>query len=497
MHDWTLDGVHLCTTRLELLELNTMDALDHRILADVDALRGHSGAELRHLGRLAHPMRRRLGEPGFTRITWAEALDVLCGSLRSTTPERMALYLTSRGLTNETYYVAGKAARAIGTPNVDSAARVCHAPSTVGLKGSIGVAASTCSLRDVLESDLIVLWGTNPANNQPVFMKYLHLAKERGARVVVVNPFLEPGLERYWVPSLAESAVFGTRICDLHVPVRVGGDIAFATAALKLLDERGRFDSSFVDEHTEGVDELRSSLAQASLEDLLAAAGVDLATLEAFVQLYGSAGASVLIWSMGITQHTFGVDGVRSIANLALARGNIGRNGAGLMPIRGHSGVQGGAEMGAYASALPGGVSLTDQSAAELSAHWGFEVPSHIGLTAPEMLEAAAACAAGRAVVLRWQLPRRTPGPGHGPYRPSQRRAAGTPGHRGQLPDARGRARTFSCCPLPPATSRRVAGPRPPPNEGWPSPRRSPARWEKPVRSGGCSRRWPRGCVPS
>ncbi len=375
LHDWTLDGVHLCTTRLELLDLNTMGPMDHTLLGDVESLRSRSGTELRKLGRLAHPMRRRRGDEGFSRVSWTEALEVITAAIGTSVPDRVALYLTSRGLTNETYYVAGKAARAIGTPNIDSAARVCHAPSTVGLKATVGVAASTCSLRDVLEADVIVLWGTNPANNQPVLTKYLHEAKVNGARVVVVNPYLEPGLDRYWVPSKVESAVFGTRICDLHVPVRVGGDIAFATAALKLLDERGMFDEAFIEDHTLGVGELRESLAGMSVEELLVEAGVERCTLEDFVDLYGNAAGTVLIWSMGITQHTFGVDGVRSLVNLALARGNVGRNGSGLMPIRGHSGVQGGAEMGAYATALPGGVTLDEESARALTAAVGIRGP--------------------------------------------------------------------------------------------------------------------------
>ncbi len=126
-HDWTIDGVHLCTTRLRLLEVNTGDPIDPRVLGDADALATHTGAELRALGRLAHPMRRRRGERGFTRISWDEALGVLADGLAATTPDRAAMYLTSRGLTNETYYVAGKAARAMGIASVDSAARVCHA----------------------------------------------------------------------------------------------------------------------------------------------------------------------------------------------------------------------------------------------------------------------------------------------------------------------------------------------------------------------------------
>jgi molybdopterin-dependent oxidoreductase alpha subunit len=334
-------------------------------------------------------MRRRRGERGFRRIAWDEALDLLATSIAAAGGDRTALYLTSRGLTNETYYVAGKAARAMGIAGVDSAARVCHAPSTVGLKATIGVAASTCSLQDVIESDLIVIWGANPANNQPVFMKYLYLARSRGARVVVVNPYLEPGLDRYWVPSNVESALFGTRMCDLHVPVRPGGDVAFANAALKRLIERGEVDDAFVTAHTEGWEDLTAALSAADLPDLLRRAGLTAGQLEAFVDEYASAGAAILLWSMGVTQHRDAVGAVQGIVNLGLARGNVGRDGAGLMPLRGHSGVQGGAEMGAYATSFPGGVEVDEANAAALAAAWGFPVPSTPGLTAPEMVEAA------------------------------------------------------------------------------------------------------------
>ncbi|MCU1484876.1 MAG: molybdopterin-dependent oxidoreductase alpha subunit [Actinomycetia bacterium] len=385
-HDWTIEGVHLCTTRLKLLAVNTADAMDHALLRDAEVLALLDGGALRRLGRLAHPMRRRAGEPGFTPVGWDEALDALAGGIRTAGGDRTAIYLTSRGITNEVYYAAGKAARAMGVASVDSAARVCHAPSTVALKETIGAAATTCSFVDVLETDVVVLIGSNPANNQPVFMKYLYEAKRNGAKVVVVNPYLEPGLERYWVPSSPESAVFGTKICDLHVPVRPGGDIAFCNAALKLLLQRGAVDELFVAEHTEGWDELVADLVAQDLDALLVDAGVDRGTLDAFVDLY-TTGTAILTWSMGITQRKESTDGVRAIVNLALARGNVGRDGSGLMPIRGHSGVQGGAEMGAYATALPGGISVTPDAAAALAAQWGFAVPGHAGLTAPEMVD--------------------------------------------------------------------------------------------------------------
>ena len=389
LHDWTMDDVHLCLTRLRLLEINTLDAMPDGALADVASLRLRSGAELRSMGRLAHPMRRRRGERGFTRISWEEALGALTSGITSTIPERVGMFVTSRGITNETYYVAGKAARAMGIANVDSAARICHAPSTTALKSTVGVAATTCSLSDVLTTDLLVIWGANPANNQPVFMKHLYKARVNGTRVVVVNPYLEPGLDRYWVPSTTESAIFGTKMCDLHVPVRPGGDAALADAVLKRLIQRGAVDDAFIAEHTSGWDDVVAALAAVSYETLLDECGLTMAQLDAFVDEYAMAGSAVLLWSMGITQHVHAGEGVRGIVNLALARGNVGRDGAGLMPLRGHSGVQGGAEMGAYATALPGGVTPTPESAAVLSAQWGFEVPDHPGMTAAEIPEAA------------------------------------------------------------------------------------------------------------
>jgi molybdopterin-dependent oxidoreductase alpha subunit len=389
LHDWTLDGVHLCTTRLNLLPMNVAAPFDHAVLGDVTWLASLPSDELREMGRLAYPMRRRRGQAGFARITWDEALDATASAIRAAGPDRTAFYLTSRGITNETYYVAGKAARAMGVANIDSAARTCHAPSTVGLKQTIGVAASTCSMHDVLETDLVVLWGTNVANNQPVFTKYLYLAKKRGAKVVVINPYLEPGLERYWVPSNVESALFGTTLCDLHVPVRPGGDVAFANAVLKRLISEGAVDIDFVTQHTECWEDVVEHLDTLDLDELLDAAGIDHPTLDAFVDMYASAPSAIVVWSMGITQHRHGVDGVRAVVNVGLARGNVGRDGAGLMPIRGHSGVQGGAEMGAYATALPGGDPIDAEHASKWSDAWGFDVPPSAGLTAPEMVEAA------------------------------------------------------------------------------------------------------------
>jgi molybdopterin-dependent oxidoreductase alpha subunit len=387
-HDWTLSGVHLCTTRLNLLRTNTMGALDHSLLADVAPLRRLRNRELRDLGRLAHPMVRRKGDPGFTRVSWDEALDLVAGRIRDTTPERLAVYLTARGITNETYYVAQKFTRFVGSNHIDNAARVCHAPSTTTLKRTIGVAATTCSYTDVISSDLIVLFGANVANGQPVFMKYLYLARKRGAKVAVVNPLREPGLDRYWVPSNFESAMFGTHMTDEFFAVNTGGDLAFVNGVLKVMLRDGTVDRAFVRDHTDGFDALVDVLEQQSFADLERQSGASLSDMERFARMYADARSAVLIWSMGITQHERGADNVAAIVNLGLARGNVGRPGAGLMPIRGHSGVQGGAEMGAYATAFPGGRDVNVENAAALAAQYGFPIGDRPGMTAEEMVEA-------------------------------------------------------------------------------------------------------------
>ncbi len=388
-HDWTIDSVHLCMTRLNLLRLNTMPALDPAVLADVRALAARDNRELRGLGRLPCPLLRRHGEPGFAPVSWEAALAAIGARLRATDPRRMAFYLTSRGVTNEVYYVAQKAARFLGTNHVDNAARLCHSPSTAAMKKALGVGASTCSYRDWIGSDLVVFVGANPANDQPVSTKYLHQAKRAGTRIVLVNPYLEPGMRRYWVPSTPASALFGTDFANFWFPVAQGGDIAFFAGVLKHLAATGQVDRDFIARHTTGWDELAAHVAGLDWKDLEAGSGLSRDAMVEFADLVGRARSAVFVWSMGITQHAHGADGVRMILNLALARGFLGRDHCGVMPIRGHSSVQGGAEMGAYATVFPGGAPVNAANAAALTATYGFPVPAWPGLAAPDMVEAA------------------------------------------------------------------------------------------------------------
>ena len=318
LHDWTIDGVHLCMTRLNLLRLNTMPAMEAGVLDDVSALQGQDNRRLRELGRLAHPMRRRRGEKGFTRITWDEALTTIGGRLRATDVHRMAFFVTARGVTNEIYYAAQKAARFIGTNNVDNAARLCHSPSTAAMKHMLGLAATTCSYTDWWGTDLIVFFGSNPANDQPVSTKYLHIAKQYGTKIVLVNPYLEPGMQRYWVPSTASSALFGSDLADYWFPVGQGGDIPFLYGVLKHLIATGRVDRSFVDAHTTDWAEVEARAVSLDWTELETGAGLTRESIIEFAELVGNAQKAVFVWSMGITQHPWGADNVRMILNVAL-----------------------------------------------------------------------------------------------------------------------------------------------------------------------------------
>lgn len=390
LHDWTIDGVHLCMTRLNLLRLNTMPAMDHALLGDAEAMAKLDNRQLRALGRLAYPMLRRKGEKGFSPISWNDALDLAGDKLRAADPNRVAFFLTARGITNEVYYAGQKAARFLGTSHIDNAARICHSPSTVAMKQTLGLSASTCSYVDWMGTDLVVFFGSNPANDQPVSTKYLHIAKKRGTKIALVNPYLEPGMKRYWVPSEADSALFGTNLADHWFPVAQGGDIALLYGVLKRLLDTDKVDRGFVDRHTNGFAELEARARGFSWEVLEAGSGLPRVSIEEFGDLVGNARSAVFVWSMGITQHSFGGDAVQMILNVALARGFLGRDFCGVMPIRGHSSVQGGAEMGAYATAFPGGLPVTTANALALTAQYGFPVPDKPGLTTTEMVEAAA-----------------------------------------------------------------------------------------------------------
>jgi molybdopterin-dependent oxidoreductase alpha subunit len=385
LSDWTLDGPHLCMVRLELMRLNTAPALDPSVVADVSSsgIAGRRSQDLRALGRLPEPMLRRKGERGFRVVSWDDALDRIAAELRTVDPARAAFYLTSRGITNEVYYAAQKSARFLGTNHVDNSARLCHAASTSGMKATLGYGASTCSYVDWLHADLIVLFGSNVANNQPVTTKYLHHAKENGAQIAVVNTYREPGLRKYWIPSIPTSAVFGTVLADHWFDVHTGGDLSFLVGVFRALVESGGVDEAFVRGRTVGFEQARELALASDWDALERDSGATRDRMQAFARLLIDRPNAVIVWSMGLTQHAHGVETIRALVNVGLARGLPGGPNRGLVPIRGHSGVQGGAEVGCVPA-------IDAATTARWAAVWGFPAPSTPGWTTAEMIDHAA-----------------------------------------------------------------------------------------------------------
>lgn len=216
------------------------------------------------------------------------------------------------------------------------------------------MAATTCSYTDLIGTDLVVFLGSNVANNQPVMMKYLYHAKKAGTKVAVVNPYREPGMERYFVPSDLESALFGTRIADRFFQILPGGDIAFLHGAAKWMLEEGWVDPGFIRAHTAGFEAYKALLEAIPFAELEKAAGVSREEMRAFAEMVGRAERAVFVWGMGITQHTHGEDNVRAIVNLALLKGFVGREGAASCPSAATPGSKGGGD-GGLRHRLPGG----------------------------------------------------------------------------------------------------------------------------------------------
>lgn len=339
--------------------------LDPKTLTDVSSLAALSSRQLRGLGRLTEPLLRRSGESGFLVASWDEALDRIAADLRTVDPARAAFYLTSHGLTNEVYYAAQKAARFLGTNHVDISARPCDAASTSAMTMALGHAASTCSYSDWLHADLIVLFGSDVANSQPVSGQSLHRAKANGAQIEVVDGFRASEVERYRLASIAK------------------GNLAFLVGVLRALIEEGGVDETFVRERTTGFENARARALGSEWPTLEADSGSTREQMAALARLLVARPNAVLMWSAELAQHAHGVETIGALIDVGLARGLPGHPNRGLVPIYGDAGALGAADVGCVPT-------LDDASAARFAEVWEFPSPAASGWTATDMIEHAA-----------------------------------------------------------------------------------------------------------
>jgi len=306
-------------------------------LAQLETL---SPRELEWSGRLTTPLYAGPGASHYCPVTWDEAFDRVAGQLRASRPDETFFYASGRS-SNEAGFLLQLFARLGGTNFVNNCSFYCHQASGVGLGQALGTGTATVALDDLDQTDLFILIGGNPASNHPRLMTTLRDVRRRGGHVVVVNPVREVGLVNFRVPSKPLSLLFGSKIASLYLQPHVGGDVALLTGVAKMLLERGQVARSFIDASTDGFEEFCRQVTSTDWAAITAAAGVDRASIEAFADLYAKSRNVVFGWTMGVTHHLHGVANVRMIVNVALLRGMIGRPAAGLLPIRGHSNVQG------------------------------------------------------------------------------------------------------------------------------------------------------------
>ncbi len=306
----------------------------------IDAIGNLTPLEFEKLGRLAFPIHAAEGATHFRRISWDEAIDRGGQSLRETPPDEAFFYASGRS-SNEAAYLFQLVARAYGSANIHNCSYYCHAASGVGLAAVYGSGTASVVLDDLRQTDLAIVIGANPASNHPRLISQLINLRRRGGKVIIINPLRELGLERFRVPSDWRSFLFSSRINDLYLQPHIGTDIALLKAILIGLREKGALDQTFLKNHTAGWDLVEADLEKSSRDDLIAICGVPGEQVEQAVEMIACAPKGMMLWAMGLTHHEFGTDNVLALANIALARGWLGKSGAGMMPIRGHSNVQG------------------------------------------------------------------------------------------------------------------------------------------------------------
>ena len=342
-----------------------------------------SDFELEALGRLTEPLRYDPASDRYQRTSWDEAFALIARELQALPGPNQAAFYTSGRTSNEAAFLYQLFVRQFGTNNFPDCSNMCHEPSGSAMRPTIGVGKGTVTLDDFELADLIFVFGQNPGTNHPRMLGELRRARQRGARIVSVNPLRERGLERFADPQNAvEMATGGSAPISSHyVQLPVGGDLAFLTCLCKRVIELGALDRDFIAEHTTGFESLVAELDATPWDALLAAAGVPRETVDEIAQLYAKSPATIACWGMGITQHRDSVATIQMIVNLLLLRGQIGKPGAGVCPVRGHSNVQGDRTMGIW-EAPPEG--FLDR----LGAEFGFEPPRAHGLDTVGTIEA-------------------------------------------------------------------------------------------------------------
>ncbi|WP_433571054.1 FdhF/YdeP family oxidoreductase [Streptomyces sp. CA-251247] len=336
-------------------------------------LASRSGYWLGQQGRITQPMYLPEGADRYEAVAWERAFEIIAEELTALSSPDEALFYTSGRTSNETAFLLQLFAREFGTNNLPDCSNMCHESSGSALTETIGIGKGSVSLEDLHQADLIIVAGQNPGTNHPRMLSALEKAKAAGARIMSVNPLPEAGMERFKNPQTPLGMIKGVALNDLFLQIRIGGDQALFRLLNKLvLEAEGAVDEEFVREHTHGYEEFAAAARDADWDETLAATGLDRAAIERALAMVLESERTVVCWAMGLTQHKHSVATIREVVNFLLLRGNIGRPGAGVCPVRGHSNVQGDRTMGIFERPAPAFLDALERE-------FGFAPPRHHG----------------------------------------------------------------------------------------------------------------------
>ncbi|MEU1335510.1 FdhF/YdeP family oxidoreductase [Streptomyces sp. NPDC005865] len=345
-------------------------------------LAGRSGYWLGQQGRLTHPMYLAEGAERYEPVSWERAFDIVAEEIAALDSPDESVFYTSGRTSNEAAFLYQLFARELGTNNLPDCSNMCHESSGSALTETIGIGKGSVLLEDLYKSDLIIVAGQNPGTNHPRMLSALEKAKNNGAKIITVNPLPEAGLERFKNPQTAQGMLKGTALTDLFLQIRLGGDQALFRLLNKLiLETDGAVDETFVREHTHGYEDFVHAARAADWDDTLRATGLERERIEEALRMVLASKRTVVCWAMGLTQHKHAVPTIREVVNFLLLRGNIGRPGAGVCPVRGHSNVQGDRTMGIFERPAPAFLDALEKE-------FGFAPPRHHGLDVVRAIKA-------------------------------------------------------------------------------------------------------------
>jgi molybdopterin-dependent oxidoreductase alpha subunit len=342
----TGEKLQRCMKSVEAISAEIQPAVPKQVFARrIAELQQLSSLECDRLGRLSLPMIVRSGSSHYERISWDEIYSLATAAFQRP-PERVASYSSGRS-SNEAAFLLQLMLRTLGSNNLADCSDLCHAPSTTALKQMFGTNTSVVSLESLKQAECVILAGSNSAYNHPRLMNELIKLRDRGGKVIVINPMMETGLVKFGSPAFPlKSLIPGSEISSLYLQPIPGSDVALFTGIQKALIEQDQVDYEFLKAHTENWPAIVETARSTPWEVITATCGVSQSEIVAAASIIGASQRVVFAWAMGITQHVNGVDNVYSISNTALLTGNVGKIGAGVMPVRGHSNVQGFGSMG-------------------------------------------------------------------------------------------------------------------------------------------------------